>query len=979
MYNSLMKFTRIFSCLAIVLVLTGYSCTKKSVSLEPVIPDPRSAEGDEFIDNADQLSKEAQYQSANHYLEKALEIFQKTKEWEKAIHCYIQRGDNFQQLEDFGAARAELNTALELSRNQLGFKHLELARGFIKIANKYLHNRDFDAAVDLYQKALLIQQEILGRDHPEVARTYNYISRAFFNKGDSHQGNKNYHKSLGIKLRQFQGVNFNVMEKFKLLDRQDAEKSGQPGETGETPSPGQDPTRNGGRNLADARSYLNKSLAVYRDAFEVNDPIFAAIYDNIGILSALEGDYEKALELLRKAFALRIELYGDESAETGESCHHIGVCLRMMKDYKNAQYYLRQALTIKNTYPSENLLADRADILFQLGKIECEFNNPEKALDFYQSALTEIAPGFNDASHHKNPGLDRTASRETLLKILTAKGEALKIRYLRDTSRIKDLRAAYASFQLAVTLADDIRRGFKSESYKIFFVEKSQEIYDEAIQTALMLTNAVGDREFNRDAFILSERGKASVLAETLAESRARRFAGIPALILEKERKYKEELDFYDTLLEKEYRIGSSDPETKNRIKNLETRYYTLKTEYNRFIADFEKQYPRYYELKFDTAPITLPELQHALPSDAAILEYFVGRDFFTVFVVTSQRVEAVSLPILEDFNATVEKFFLSIKKIEVETFLNYSHSLYQNLIAPVKDLLRDKRRLIIIPHSGLYYVPFEALSRKKPSSQKFQDADFLIKHFTISYHYSARLWRQAIMNNNENPARDLSFIGFAPVFADKDDPAPPQSPPLREIVVEGKHFPALPGAEQELQAIMELFTAKNKKARSHLHDDASEMRFKSPATKEFSLIHVATHSITEKNNPKLSGLLFAPSQSKDSAEDGILYSGETYNLDLDAELIVLSSCETGIGKLYRGEGMIGLNRGFLYSGVKNTVFSLWQVEDKTTCRLMTEFYRAILDGKSFPAALRLAKLEMLRDPFTAFPRYWSGFLLVGR
>jgi CHAT domain-containing protein len=140
----------------------------------------------------------------------------------------------------------------------------------------------------------------------------------------------------------------------------------------------------------------------------------------------------------------------------------------------------------------------------------------------------------------------------------------------------------------------------------------------------------------------------------------------------------------------------------------------------------------------------------------------------------------------------------------------------------------------------------------------------------------------------------------------------------------------------------------------------------------------VATHSIKKENNPKLSGLIFAQSQNPSEREDGILYSGETYNLNLNAELIVLSSCESGIGKLVKGEGMLALNRGFLYSGVQNTIFSLWKVEDKSTSRLMIELYRNILEGKSFSTALRRAKLQLIQDPFTAFPRYWSGFILVG-
>lgn len=942
-----MRYIRRLLPVLFILLLAGGACTEKAPVTEPP-RDARGKTGDNLAKDAKELAGEAQFESANYYLGKAIDIYKKVKEWEKAIHCHIRLGDNYQQLEEFDNARLELNAALDLTRNRLGYKHLELAKSFQKLGYQYLGNGEHNKALEMYEKALTIQLEILGPDHPEVAKTYNSISLSYWNKGDTQLAHKNYNHSFAIKLKQFQGVEFNVREKFKTLDRSEVRKG----------------------NFSRARNYFNQSLAVYKESFGTNDPLFATIYENIGILFTFEGEYDRALEHLRRAFKLRLDVFGDDTPEAAPSYHNIGICLRMKKDYTQAQHFLERALELYKQNPEAASHTDTADIYYQLGQIQYEEFNADKALSYYQKALVEIAPGFQEGSIYKNPVLEKSASRDTFLKIMAAKADALKVRYFKDTTRTRDLQFSFETYQLAVKLVENIRRGYKSESYKLFFGEKSHQIYDEAIQAAMMLYDMTGMNSYMKQAFVLSEQSKASVLGEALAESRARRFAGLPAELLEKESKLKDELDFYDMLLEKEYRVQIDDPKRKERIANLEDHYYNLKKEYRALVVRFEKNYPRYYDLKYNPNPVSVAAIQQALPKDAALLEYFMGEYFINIFVLTPHSLEAISLPLLEDFSETVDTFYLAIKKIEVQTFLQYSREMHQRLIDPVRDALRGKRKLIIIPHGKLFYVPFEALSSGRSRPGNLPAVNYLIKRFAVNYHYSAQLWLDTGALSGEN-----SFIGFAPVFTDNRAGAQP----MRDVEVEGKRFPALPGTEEEVRSIIRLFKGKNKNASGFFHANASETQFKSPFMKDYSIIHVATHSINEEDNPKLSGLIFSREQGTGPADDGILYSGETYNLDLDADLIVLSSCETGIGKLVKGEGMVALNRGFLYSGVRNTVFSLWKVEDKTTSHLMIELYKKILAGKSYSRALREAKLELIKDPYTAFPRYWSGFILVGK
>lgn len=942
-------FSRILFVLFILWMAVG--CAKKEPMTVPV-KDPRADLSDQYAASADKLAKEAQYRSSNFLLRKAIDIYSQIKNWEKAIQCYIRLGDNYQQLEDFEKARQELNNALDMTRNQMGYKHLELAKSFQKMGFKYLSSGDYDRAIEMYDKALLIQLEILGKDHAEVAKTYNSIALAFWNKGDSQSAHLNYNKSFSIKLRQFQGIDFDVKKKFELLDKDDTRKQG----------------------FSKARNYFKRTMAVYQDSFGTNDSLFAAIYENIGILYAFEGDYDRALEYLRKSFATRLNLFGEHSPELAANYHNIGICLRLKGEYEDAMRFLSTALDIKmksvgKTHP------DTADIYYQLGKIHFEFNRFSNALSCYQKALIAIVPDFSSSSLYKNPKTDKVYAKDRLLKILAAKAETLKMRYFHDLSQEKDLRFSFRTYLLVADLIEEMRSGYKSESYKLFFGEKSHEIYDDAIQTTLILYDIDRDPQYKEMAFTLSERSKAAVLAEALAESRARRFAGIPDDMLEKEKNLKKELNLYDTLLEKEYQAKENSE--SQRINSLENRYFDLRAQYQHLIEYFESHYPKYYNLKYNPNPVTVSDLQQALDSDTAFIEYFWGEGMMNIFVLTSDTLEVVTLPIDEAFNRVVDTCYLSIKKIVVQDFLASSRKLYQTLMEPIWPEIKYKKKLIIIPHRQLYYVPFESLVSSRANVKNLSAADYMIKHCAFSYHYSARLWLHTVNISNKEENREKSFIGFAPVFSEKT-PDEYHSENLRDIIIDGVRFSRLPGSEEEVRAIIDLFISKQKQATGYFHREASERQFKSIKMRNYTMIHLATHSLKKENNPKLSGLIFAQSQDPSKREDGILYSGETYNLNLNAELIVLSTCESGIGKLVKGEGMIALNRGFLYSGVRNTIFSLWKVEDKSTSRLMIELYRSILEGETFSTALRKAKLRLIRDRFTAFPRYWSGFILVG-
>ncbi|MCK4890841.1 MAG: CHAT domain-containing protein, partial [Candidatus Aminicenantes bacterium] len=272
-----------------------------------------------------------------------------------------------------------------------------------------------------------------------------------------------------------------------------------------------------------------------------------------------------------------------------------------------------------------------------------------------------------------------------------------------------------------------------------------------------------------------------------------------------------------------------------------------------------------------------------------------------------------------------------------------------------------------IIPDSELFLIPFEALIPGSGEAISFSDLNFMVRKHSFAYHYSIVLRNSR--TNGGSPG-NRNFLGFAPVFKWK-------TKALFEPVL--KKLPSLPGTAEEVRSIMEIFNSKGIGSLGYFYGDATESRFKKTIKEqEFGFIHIATHTVNNLENPVLSGLIFAGDIESDEEEDGVLFSKEIYNLKLRTSLLVLSSCESGAGKLVKGEGVLALNRGFFFSGAQNIIFSLWTVEDRSTSMLMVELYRNILEGKTFQNSLREAKLTLISDPYTAFPKYWSSFILFG-
>ena len=427
-----------------------------------------------------------------------------------------------------------------------------------------------------------------------------------------------------------------------------------------------------------------------------------------------------------------------------------------------------------------------------------------------------------------------------------------------------------------------------------------------------------------------------------------------------------------------EYRIV--DPENDSTAV-YERRILRYSQELDSTLARINRQYPRPIT---DQAQLTYADpdsIQASLDKRTVYVEYAQQWQHWYAYVITAERQYAIKLA--ADFRVgdaislliNALKDPLQVQRSKRETLIELNHYVYQQLLRPMEVDLTGKDRLIIVPERDLCLLPFEVLLDKK-DKLPYADLDYLINRFEISYHSSGTLYEQL---RKRPSVEQQSFLGFAPVFTRTNTQARQRAavdffPEERHAGIEDGHFVGLPGTEIELRQIDALLPDSALKTLV-LHREATVARLSEELRRPYRYVHIATHGFMNFYDPRLSA--FATYGPGGRGGD-YFFAHETNLYDLHPDLVVLSSCESGVGRIIEGENVVGLGRAFMAAGAKNILYSLWKINDRYSSDLMTDFYAAHLKGVSYAAALRAAKLRLLANPTTAAPRYWAPFVLTG-
>ncbi|MFL5728500.1 MAG: CHAT domain-containing protein [Cytophagaceae bacterium] len=703
-----------------------------------------------------------------------------------------------------------------------------------------------------------------------------------------------------------------------------------------------------------ALSNYEKALNIYSGIYQASHPLIASTLNNIGIIQRKKKDYAGSIETFKKCLDIRIRVFSAEHPNVAFIYSNIGQSFFENAQYDSALSYQEKALKVyKKNYGEKH--PEIAHTYNLIGTIHEKSKKYDLALADFQSALCANSADFNSADISLNPPLSNYYNSDLLLMSLLLKARTLESRHYEKTLKLKDLELSLQTLELCDSLISRIRQFRTSKNDKISLGRTAAEIYEDAVSIASDLGQLTLRKNYYlTKAFSFCEKNKSAVLLEAIADAQAKSFSGIPDTLLEKEKELKAEIALYEQKLAERF---SAEEE-----KALRNKLFNLNRQYEQFTKSLEQNYPEYYNLKYNSAGIRLDSVRSVLEEGTMLISYFLAenRKRIFVFCLTKKSLEVYNMPKNELLEKQIKGLRNSIRHRADKAFANFAHLLYKELVPSIPSGIK---KLVIIPDGGLGTIPFEALLTKevKGDSIDFSKLPYMIKRFSISYNYSATLFVQVTKESKLAKDIPLSVFLCAPVTFDSTE-----------------HLKPLYGSEAEVQNIDSIIGIRGYKTSIFLKKEANEGIVKSPELSNYKYLHFATHGVVDEEKPELSKIYLTATGD----EDGDLYSGEIYNLNIKADLVTLSACETGLGMVSKGEGIIGLTRALLYAGSNNVLVSLWSVSDRSTAELMTSFYENLLDVQkktNYAAAVRSGKLKLIQAKEFSHPYFWAPFILIGK
>jgi len=492
-----------------------------------------------------------------------------------------------------------------------------------------------------------------------------------------------------------------------------------------------------------------------------------------------------------------------------------------------------------------------------------------------------------------------------------------------------------------------------------------------ALKGLQLLYNKTGNLKYLERIFEYTSINKAKTLQESLVDSKAK-YSLIPDSLIQLEIDYSMTISELNNLIDKEF--GKEKPDNKNicNWKKLLNETHILR---DQLITQFEIDYPEYYKLKHNKQFLSVSEVQNNLKENQVLIEYSLLNDSsIYIFGISKDVFKFIPLKADEKLFQNLEELLDLIKNDNIlqfnaellRKFQTSSYYLYNSLIQPLSDLI-DGKELIINPDEQLWYLPFEVLlTDTLDQSKSYGKLPYLIKKNPINYAYSTQL----LFDQNKNKIKSTDYLLAVVPSYDKNIDFGKEI--LENNITDRSNFSPLNASIDEAEYIHHLLGGKLLKA-----DEASEKNFKDIAER-YSIIHLAMHAIVDNKLPQYSKLVFT--QGVDTSEDNFLNTYEIYNKSLSAQMVVLSSCNSGSGKMQKGEGIISIARAFLYAGCPSLVITLWSVNDRSSAKLMQNYYDFLKQGMNKSTALQQSKIKFLESasPIHQHPYFWASYTVIG-
>ncbi len=874
---------------------------------------------------------------------------------------YLQLGMAYHQLGKSGEAFEYLEKSfpyLEKSQNIRGMAAYRIYMGRI-----YLENDDYEQAERFYLQGSELYKKIGAAGG--IGECMKGVGDVYFFQGDYGRANEYYDIA-----------EMNLWESSSMILIGDIylNKGEMYGHEGD---------------YLEAFGCYNHALPIYRELHDVIGQ--GDVHKKIGDIFILSNQYDEASQSYLEA--QNFYETQDVSVRMGDVFKRRGDVLLFRKHYDQAEQMFEKALEY---YCVKEESVGLANTFKALGDVNYEKGDASKALEYFYQSLIFYEQGKNLIG--QGVAYSRIADvehrRENLEKALKNYDRAIVFhrragdidtesltRFERSfvLERMGKIPEAKREFQMALELFELSRTRAAFHSLKKGYMKNVLDFYQHIVRFMLR-------RGFKEEAFRPVDAMKARLFLDQLAEGRTPLKKGRAPELTEKHNRLIAQLS--DVRLE----LHQTDSKDKRTLARLEQRKKVIQSELDRLMITIRSENPVYSSVHYPQ-PMTLDVLRKTLKPNETLVQYVVTPEKIFAFIVSQakERFKIVPLKItVEEFGDRVGQLKKLLRDSEAnqKTLNRIALILYRGIFRPLEEHLCESNDIIIVPDGGLALIPFESLIVERPYSK--DSPKYLLEKYKISYIQSASVLKM-VRDHYRRPSKTNRFIGFGdPVYdyenfsqgkPEKSSGIPHRGDTITESLRgnyerEGGIYNRLKNSKEELTKIGKFFTKlANGESVLRLRDHAVEEEVKSKTMKDYDYIHLACHGLLSDDFQSLVLSQNIPTQT----DNGFLTLNEIMNCDFNAKLVVLSACQSGAGKLEKGEGVTGLTRAVMYAGTPAVIASLWTVDDKATKELMVKFYENLLKRKMSKAeALRQAKLSLLESKEFLSPRLWSAFVLYG-
>lgn len=900
------------------------------------------------------LSRLTENQAAIKHLNKTIQQIEKVDDssLDSLIALtYHKQGINFHHENNFHKAILYFKKALLLRQGFLPKDHLDLLKGNFNIGSAYFQMWDYDHSIVFYNEALAVN---LSRTKPikvRLAKTYNMLGQAHFRKGDVEIGEEYLLAALDLFKIVYENAPWNLaklyMDFSSLYDAPDIESA------------------------TTKAKYALKAIKTYEKIEGKEEEDWWGIanaYNNLGIAYEIRDSLYQALKAYEQSLMINQRFEDNRQDFIAQTFNNISFLYKKQKKYELALVNVDKAITINKKQENGLVLARN---YHNKGAIFFGQNKYEKALSFQQKALQQVIYPFDIKNDYQNPKLQNAIILDKIrvLEYFAAKAKALE-GLATQSNPEKNYVAAIRTYETLLELVDIIRLNFQTDASKSFLSGNTKIWLEQAIQTTLNLAEITNDKSYLEKAFAFAERSKAAVLLEAVQRHQAKMELTLDHPLIQKEQQ------LLRMIAAQEQQIFSLQNEDTNEVVTALRTDLLVKRQQLQAVRDSLEQ-TGIYNKQYDQTTFSIAAIrqQFLKNKETSIVQFFVGEKNIFRFVLQKEDLIvdkiALDFPLqqeIEKLRNGIYQTYISNKNFSDQEkealnqqYAKQAHQLYQQLFFKNNQAIDLPPKIIIIPDGMLGYIPFDALVKQAVESgfSDFTQYDFLARHHQISYAYSSALLLDAYQKNKRSHNQEL--LAFLPDY---------NSSATISYASDRHGFAPLKYSQEEVDNILKILP------NGQLISAATKQDFQDLAT-NFAMLHFSAHAMVNPENPDYSFIAFSQ-KNKEIDETQLLFINDIYASTLLADMVVLSACETGLGKIEKGEGVMSLARAFTYAGAKSIITSLWRVNDRKTAELMTRFYEYLEAGHPKDEALFLSKQDFIKKGIDIHPYFWAGFVPIG-